>query len=98
MDTQNLIPAEVFCSSHKIEIAFIHTLCEYGLIEIKEQNEMMYICTNQLPEIEKYLRLHYDLNINVEGIEVVTNLLERMSSLQSEITVLKNRLKRYEEH
>jgi hypothetical protein len=97
MNTENLIPADAFCNSHSVEITFIHTLGEYGLIDITELDNMSYIHAEQLRDIEKYLRLHYELNINMEGIEAITHLLERMSGLESEVVVLRNRLKRYEE-
>lgn len=97
MDIENLIPAKEFCFSHQIEVSFINSLGEYGLIEIIELENISYLPINQLHKIEKYLRLYYDLDINLEGIEAISHLLERMNELQSEIISLKNRLERYED-
>jgi len=36
------------------------------------------------------------MDINLEGIETVTHLLQRINLLQNEIIVLKNRLRLYE--
>jgi PleD family two-component response regulator len=36
------------------------------------------------------------MDINVEGIEAVSHLLERIQRLQDELTGLKNRLRLYE--
>ena len=94
MNTENLIPAKKFCSSHRVELSFINSLKEYGLIQITELNDEAYLHTNQLQHIEKYLRLYYDLDINFEGIEAITHLLERIGKMQAEITVLKNRIKK----
>lgn len=96
MDIENLIPAGEFCSSHRIEVSFINSLGEYGLIEIIELENTSYLHLNQLQKIEKYLRLYYDMDINIEGIEAISHLLERMNELESEIISLKNRLERYE--
>ena len=43
------------------------------------------------------IRLHYDLNINLEGLDAVYNLLKRVENLQSEITSLHNKLRIYED-
>jgi len=42
------------------------------------------------------LRLHYDLNINLEGIDAVTSLLKQISNLQQELLAVKNKLSLYE--
>jgi hypothetical protein len=42
------------------------------------------------------MRLHYDLDINLEGIEAITCLLDRVRSMQEEIRELRNRLGVYE--
>lgn len=96
--TQNMIPASEFCESHSIEISFIHDLEESGLIEIETIDEAGYLYEHQLPELERIVRLHYDLDINLEGIETITHLLHRMNDLQEEITTLKNRLRFFEGH
>jgi hypothetical protein len=43
------------------------------------------------------VRLHYDLDINLEGIEAITYLLNRVKNMQAEIIALKNRLRLYED-
>mgnify|MGYP000653790222 FL=1 len=42
------------------------------------------------------IRLHHELNLNIEGIDVVFNLLEKERKLREEVAMLKKRLKRYE--
>ncbi|MDX1760458.1 MAG: chaperone modulator CbpM, partial [Arenibacter algicola] len=54
-----------------------------------------YLPIQQLPKAEKILRLHSDLDINLEGIAVITRLLKRMEKMQNEITQLKNKLDLY---
>ncbi len=49
-----------------------------------------------IPQVEKIMRLHFDLNINLEGIDVIINLLQQIETLQEEITQLKRRLSLYE--
>ena len=96
MNKGNMIPANEFCASHNIEITFINSLQEAGLIEITTINEAEYIHESQLNELEKIVRLYYELDINLEGIETVTHLLQRINDMQNEIMLLKNKLRLYE--
>jgi uncharacterized Fe-S cluster-containing MiaB family protein len=96
MNKGNMIPADEFCASHNIEITFINSLQEAGLIEITTISETEYIHENQLNELEKIVRLYYEMDINLEGIETVIHLLQQINDMQDEITLLKNRLRLYE--
>lgn len=97
MQTDELILAEEFCTHYQVEYSFINALEQFGLIEITSVETAHYITQNQLQKLEQMIRLHYDLNINLEGIDAIAHLLDRVKNMQSEITVLKNRLKLYEE-
>ncbi len=96
MNKGNMIPADEFCASHNIEITFINSLQEAGMIEVTTISETEYIHENQLNELEKIVRLYYEMDINLEGIETVIHLLQRINDMQDEITLLKNRLRLYE--
>ena len=97
MQEENLIPAKEFCAYHNIEVSFLHSLQEYGLVEITHKDVDTFIDTNQLLELEKLLRLHYELNINLEGLDAINNLLNRLEEVQNEIITLKNKLRFYED-
>jgi hypothetical protein len=96
MNMENLIAANEFCACHNIEISFINSLQETGLIEITTIEETGYIPEDQLQQLEKFVHLHYELDINLEGIEAITHLLQRIGIMQGEITKLKNKLRLYE--
>ena len=84
-----------FCTSHNIETHFVMELYEYGLVDVVVKEDTHYLPIQQLPKAEKILRLHSDLDINLEGIAVITRLLNRMEKMQNEITQLKNKLDLY---
>ena len=42
------------------------------------------------------IRLHYDLDINLEGIETIFHLLERIETLQHEMHELRKKIGLYE--
>lgn len=96
MQKDNLIALDEFCFSHNIEVSFIISLQQNGLIEINTIDERGFVDASQLQNLEKYLRFYYDLDINLEGIETITHLLQRINSLQEENISLRNRLRRYE--
>lgn len=96
MQTDDLIPADQFCTQHNIELSFISLLHENGLIEITTVEQTKFIPEDRISELEKIIRLHYELEINLEGIEAITHLLQKIESMQHEIAGLKNRLRLYE--
>ena len=55
-----------------------------------------YLFASQLRDVERYARLYYDLSINIEGIEAIHHLLDRMNGLREEVRTLRSRLRLYE--
>jgi chaperone modulatory protein CbpM len=92
----DLIAVNEFCVYHNIEISFINLLQQNGLIKISTIESKHFVEKEQLPQLEKFVHFHYDLDINLEGIETITYLLKRIEILQNEIIMLKNRLRLYE--
>jgi MerR HTH family regulatory protein len=97
MQKKDLISAKEFCSNHNLELSFIYSLQQYGLIEITTIEEVNYIPANDLPQAERVARLHSELGINLEGIDAIRHLLQRVEDMQDEISRLRNRLRIYEE-
>ena len=96
MRTSSLIPVSEFCTSHNLDISFISSLEETGLIEVISIREDLFIDADQLPQLEKIVRFHYEFDINLEGIETIIHLLDRLRFLQDENIKLRNRLCLYE--
>jgi hypothetical protein len=96
METEYLIAIDEFCASHNIEVSFISSLQQSGLVEVTTIKETGFIDAGQLQQLEKFVRLYYELDINLEGIETVNYLLQRINALQDEITTLRNKLRIYE--
>ena len=96
MQTEYLVAVDEFCAGHNIEISFISSLQQNGLIEITTIGETGFIDADQLPQLEKFVRFYYELDINFEGIETISHMLDRIRSMQEEIVALRNRLRLYE--
>jgi hypothetical protein len=96
MTNEEMVAAQEFCMSHNVEISFLQSLGESGLLEITTIEETTFINRDHLPELEKWVRLHYDMDINLEGIETIHHLLQQIKTMQNEMNTLKNRLRMYE--
>ena len=96
MKEQQIISTQILCSQYNIEISFVDTLNKMGLIQIEIIEQNQYIHQDQISDLEKIIRLHNELNVNLEGIDVVFNLLEKEKQLRDELTALKNRIRLYE--
>ena len=92
-----MIRVSQYCTHYNVEITFIRSLQEAGLVRITTLENENYLPYEELGSLEKFIRLHHDLNINPEGIEAISYMLERMEMMQQEITNLKNRLGIYEQ-
>jgi len=96
MEKETLIAVKDFCFYHELKFSFIENLDAYGLIAIQTVGESSYISEADLPTLERYVSFYRHLDINFEGMEAITYLLERIDALQSEITTLKNKIRFYE--
>lgn len=96
METDMIIVNE-YCRISHIEPSFVILLGEEGLIDIRTEEGVKYVSVSQLGDLERYSRMYYDLSINIEGIDAIRHLLERMEEMRQEINRLKNRLKRWDD-
>jgi chaperone modulatory protein CbpM len=96
MENDQLIAIEVFCTNYEVEYAFVESLQEHDLIETVIVDNARFLQVPQLNRIERIIRLHHELDINLEGIEAIQGLLSRIEHLDRELASLRNRLRFYE--
>ncbi|QYA25037.1 MerR family transcriptional regulator [Gramella sp. MT6] len=96
MRNEDLIPADEICVRYKVERQFVSSLYESGIIEVVTIQETEYIHSDHLANFEKMMRLHNELEINLEGLEAINHLLNQIEKLQKDNIKLKNRLGLYE--
>lgn len=94
MQTELIIVSE-YCHKCHIEPSFIDLLQEGGLIEVRTEEGERYLLLSQLPDVERYSRMYYDLSINMEGIDAIHHILERMDMMRRELHSLRNQLHIY---
>ncbi|QNN41009.1 chaperone modulator CbpM [Pedobacter roseus] len=93
----NLISVEEICAYHQVEINFIQSLEDFGLIHTTIKKQSVFLPIDELSKLEQYLRLAQDLEINLEGIHAVSHLLSQLQNMQEEMTALRNELNYYKQ-
>jgi hypothetical protein len=95
MNAENLIPVRDFCVYHHIEISFVQSLEQRGLVEITTVEQVLFVQPSQVARLEKLVRLHHELAIHADDLDVVSNLLDRVEGLQEQVAQLQNQLSFY---
>lgn len=88
MESKGYISIEECSNYYSVELSFIRQLDDHGLIELTRVNESYTIEHDQLTLLEKYMHMYYDLDVNMEGIEVISHLLNKINSLHEKIKML----------
>lgn len=96
MNLEEFVSTHEICEKYRVEHTFIRSLSDSGLIEVVKISHQEYIHCDKLSEFEKMRRLHYDLEINVEGLEAIQHLLKQVKQLQKKNLQLLTRLNLYE--
>ena len=96
MDSENFILVAHYCEQTKTPIDFIDDLLEYGMIEVQKIENKIYVQSQYIIEIERIYRLRQDLGINMEGIDSLNHMIEKINRLEREFKLLRNRLTIYE--
>lgn len=92
----SVIKITEYCHYYKIEPDFVISLEGVGLIETLIIEGERFIHEEQLKDLERYITWHYDMDINIEGIDALRNMLSNLEQLQSEVSHLKEKLRVYE--
>lgn len=92
MSTHNLIQITQVCTSCGVDISFVHSLHELGHIEVISENDQHYIHEEQLKALEQMIYFHSELQINLEGIDAIAHLLNKIETLQQELIAARNKL------
>lgn len=97
MSEEKFIRVTQLCQQYQVETTWFSELNDLGIIEIQTIEDAHYIQEEHLGLVERVVRLQKELHINLEGIDTVLNLLDKIEDLQMELTAVKNRLRLYED-
>ncbi|MCU0359572.1 MAG: chaperone modulator CbpM [Bacteroidia bacterium] len=91
MEQNDLIPIEELCRHYAVESRFVSDLNEYALLDFVPLEQTLYLRKTQLNEFEMLCRMHYDLEINLAGMDAITHLLQKIKTMQEELNDLRLR-------
>ncbi len=74
-----------FSQYHQIEPQFVIDLYQNGLVILQKRDQEYFIEENDLSNLERYIKFHYELGVNLEGLEVINHLLNQIERLQKQI-------------
>ncbi|MDL2312136.1 chaperone modulator CbpM [Bacteroidales bacterium OttesenSCG-928-B11] len=91
MEREYILLKEYYDNSD-VDAEFILLLREEGLLDIKEEGDENYLPVEQLKQLEFFSHLYYDLSVNVEGIDIINNLLNEMNGMHREMNTMRRQL------
>ena len=78
------ISREELVKIYNIEINFFDSLEESGLLKTETENEVKYLVYDELPAFERFANWHYDLDVNLPGLEIIHHLLQKIEKLKAD--------------
>jgi len=93
---EEYISLDQFCQTCNIETTFVYSLAEQGLCEITIIEERQYVFQDDLSLLERLSRLHYEMEINMEGLYAIAHLQEKIENLKEEVKTLTRKLDRHQ--
>ena len=79
---QELIQIEQICKHYQVDTVFLFDLDDVGLIRLKSSDQTHFIHVDEISRLEQIIRIKTDLNVNIEGIDVIFNLMKKIESLE----------------
>ena len=92
--TKKFVSIKKLCDFYNINDVFIRRLEEFELIEVdyvRDEDQGGNLLEDHIKNFESLVRLHLDLNINVEGLHAISQLKSRIQKLEKEMMELKFR-------
>ena len=80
----DMISREDLVKIYKIELQFFDELVEYGLLKTQTENEIHYVLYEELPAFERFANWHYDLEVNMPGLEIIHELLQKLEQANAD--------------
>ena len=96
MENREFIPVAELCRVYEIDLVFIESLSEYELVEVIIQENVQLVPISNVSKLEQIIRIHRDLHVNIEGVDVILNLLNKVDKLENELYAVRDRLSLYE--
>lgn len=95
--TRKYITLQQFADFHQVSVTLIREFADFGLIEIRQTENISCIYSDDMEKYERAIRLHKELGVNKEGIEIIIGMREKLTTMQNELNRLRHLLKKHED-
>jgi hypothetical protein len=85
-----------YCTVHQLDRTFVQSLEEEGLIMVVHREEDSFVEEEQLRQLEVFTRWHLDMGVNIQGIDAMHHLVDRLREISRELDAVKLKLRLYE--
>lgn len=92
MKTDKFLLITEICQYYHIETDFFEEIEYHQLLDVHQISGQKFIHQKQLNRLEKILRLHDELDLNLQGIDVVFGMMDRIEKLERELRQTKSKL------
>ncbi len=93
----NYIEIEEFCTHHGVQVTLIREFADFGLVHLQEQEQKAFVPADEIEKLERLIRLHSELGINKEGLEIILNMRDQLVSLNTELKAMRYRLRQLQQ-
>ena len=73
---------------HELDEGYIMEFIHYGIIPAQEKKTILQVHLDDVEELERAIRLNKDLEVNMQGIEIICRLRNRLVELQKQLLLL----------
>ncbi|NOQ75280.1 MAG: hypothetical protein GQ574_24930 [Crocinitomix sp.] len=82
---------------YEVKLDFFNAIIEHELVTVYEIEGAVCIDSVDIGKLEQIIRLTNELKINLEGVDVILNLLDRIELMKEELIDTKHKLRFLEE-
>ncbi len=86
------ISLKTLAAFHQVDEALLQELIEYEIVPLSKRNREWAISLDYLDDFERALRLHRELGVNLQGVDIICRMHNRIKEMQAEIEHLKSLL------
>lgn len=79
------ISIEKICTLYNISLDDLEVMEEYDLIQVTYIDNALLIDMDEIAKLERYIRLYFDLGINIQGLAAIDDLLKERTMLKAEL-------------
>ena len=96
MDQQTYLTLKELAKACRLDLEIIRQYEEFGLFPTSPSPEPGHYAAHEVRHLELLHRLHHELDINLEGIEVIIRMRQQLEYLQRETDHLRRQIEAYE--